>query len=78
MKHFKHFLAIALPVLTLGVPAYAGIMDTPGYVPPPPPPPAAAPAPDDMRTPAVAPGDIDTPTLAEFAIESILGALAFF
>ena len=77
MKHFKHFLAIALLVLAIGIPAYAGILDTPGYVPPPPPP-TAAPTPDDMRTPAVAPGDIDTPTLAEFAIESILGALAFF
>ena len=76
MKHFKHFLAIALLVLTLGIPAFAGEMDTPGYVPPPPPPPIAAPG--DMETPTVAPGDIDAPTLAEIAIESILGALAFF
>ena len=77
MKHFKHFLAIALLVLTLGVPAYAGTMDTPGFVPPPPPP-ATAPAPVDTETPTVAPGDINTPTLVEIAIETVLGVLAFF
>ena len=77
MKHFKHFLAIALLVLTLGIPAYAGEMDTPGYVPPPPPPPPIA-APGDMGTPTAAPAEIGTQTLTEIAIESILSALAFF
>ena len=75
MKHFKHFLAISLLVLTLGIPAYAGEMDTPGYVPPPPPPIAA---PGQTETPTVAGGEVATPTLAEIAIESILSAFAFF
>ncbi len=75
MKHFKHFLAIALLALTLGIPAYAGEMDTPGYKPPPPPPIAT---PGDMETPTVAPAEIGTQTLTEIAIDSILSALAFF
>ena len=75
MKQLKQLFAVTLLVLALSIPAYAGIMDTPGYVPPPP---AAAPAPGDMGTPTVAPGDMETPTLAEIAIESILSALAFF
>ena len=74
MKHFKHFLAIALLVLTLGIPAYAGEMDTPA--PPQPPPPIAVPG--DMGTPTAAPAEIGTQTLTEIAIESILSALAFF
>ena len=75
MKHFKYFLAIALLVLTLGIPAYAGEMDTPGYVPPPPPPIAA---PGQTETPTVAASEVGTPTLVEIAIESILTAFAFF
>ena len=81
MKQLKHFCAVTLLVLTLGIPAYAGDMDTPAVVPPPPPPPSSAPAPADIGMPGFAtpaPGEMDAPTLEAMAIEAILGALALY
>lgn len=40
MKTLKAICTAAILALALSVPAYAGEMATPGYVPPPPPPPA--------------------------------------
>ena len=76
MKQFKRLFGVMLLVLTLGIPAYAGIMDTPGAVPPPPPPSSSSSstlAPGQTDTP---PGAMDIPGLAAMAIEAFLGALA--
>ena len=72
MKQFKRLSGVMLLVLTLGISAYAGQMDTPGVVTPPPPPSSSTSAPSDMSTP----GQMDTPGLATVAIEAFLGALA--
>jgi hypothetical protein len=80
MKQLKQFFAVTLLVATLGISAYAGEMDTPGYVPPPPPSSSAA-MPGDMDTPtyaAPAPGDMEGPTLVTMGLESILGVLALY
>jgi hypothetical protein len=80
MKQFKQLFGVMLLVLTLGISAYAGQMDTPGDVSPPPPPSSAS-APGDMSTPpaaALAPGDMEAPTLASMAFEKFLDLLALY
>jgi len=79
MKQLKQFFALTLLVATLGISAYAGEMDTPGYKPPPPPTSAAAPG--DMDTPtAAAPalGGMEGPTFVTMELGSILGVLALY
>ncbi len=79
MKQLKQFFALTLLVATLGISAYAGEMDTPGYKPPPPPTSTAAPG--DMDTPtAAAPalGGMEGPTFVTMELGSILGVLALY
>jgi hypothetical protein len=74
MKQLKRLFAVTLLVLTLGISTYAGQIDTPGYTGPPPPP---APESCDIGGPTVAtpaPGTIDSPDFAEFALK-LLGDL---
>jgi hypothetical protein len=62
MKTLRQLLLATCLVLTLGVAAFAGDVETPGSPVPPPPPPAPAPGPD---TQSQAPGDslLDSLTL---------------
>jgi hypothetical protein len=79
MKQLKQFFAVTLLVATLGISAYAGEMDTPGYVPPPPPTSTATSG--EMVTPtaaATALGDIEGPTFLTMELESILGVLSLY
>ena len=81
MKQLKQFFAVTLLVATLGISAYAGEMDTPGYVPPPQP--SSAPVPGDMGTPTAAAtpdlGDMGGPTFVTItALDTILGVLMLF
>ena len=80
MKQLKQLFAVTLLVLALGIPAYAGQIDTPGCTDPPPPPPSASVAGEMItRTAAVpAPGDMEAPTLVTMELESILGVLALY
>jgi hypothetical protein len=81
MKHLKQLLAVILLVLTLGIPAYAGDMEMPGFTAPPPPRPSASVlASGGMETGAndATSENIDTPGFTEIALNLIIGAISIF
>ena len=78
MKQLKQFFAVTLLVTTLGISAYAGEMDTPGYVPPPPTSTATLGEMDTPTAAAPALGDMGGPTFITMELESILGVLSLY
>lgn len=73
MKTLKAICMAVVLAFALSVPAFAGDVLTPGYVPPPPPPPLVAtePAPGEINTPGVAstgPGDAETSELVQLLL----------
>jgi hypothetical protein len=79
MKQLKRLFAVTLLVLALGIPAYAGQIDTPGHTDPPPPPPSASVA-GEIEIPSTepVPGDISSPGMEEIALDMFLSALSLF
>lgn len=67
MKPVKAIFTAAIVALALSVPVYAGEISSPGSPSPAPSgtPPVSTPAPGDISSPAVAPGDVGFPPLAD-------------